>query len=96
MTNFLDIIHRLSLIKKTHDVSETGVSPSSGKKGTPTLLGLALFIGPNRVGVHFLPDDGDRLQSPKRREFSIKDRRRITSKLFVIQTKPQRDNKARR
>jgi hypothetical protein len=24
MTNFLDAIHRLSLIRKTHDISETG------------------------------------------------------------------------
>jgi len=32
----------------------------------------------------FLPDDGDRLQSPKRRVFFVKDRRWIMSKKFVI------------
>jgi hypothetical protein len=40
MTNFLDIINRLSLIKKMHDVSETGVClRHQVEKGTPTLLG---------------------------------------------------------
>jgi len=38
MANFLDIIHRLSLIK-TQDVSETGVCLRHQVKGTPTLLG---------------------------------------------------------
>jgi hypothetical protein len=33
-----------------------------------------------------LPDDGDRLQSPKRRVFLIEDRRWIMSKKFVILT----------
>jgi hypothetical protein len=79
MTNFLDIIHRLYLIKKkphTHNILETGVCLCHQvKKRTPTLLGpidraspcLHLSIGPNRVGVlFFLPDDGDRLQSAKR------------------------------
>jgi hypothetical protein len=38
MTNSLDIIHCLSLIKST-PFRDWSVSPSSSKKGTPTLLG---------------------------------------------------------
>jgi hypothetical protein len=45
MTNLLDIIHRLFLIK-THNVSETGVW-SHWVKDT-------YFIGPNRIGVFYL------------------------------------------
>jgi hypothetical protein len=56
MTNFMDIIHRLMIIK-IHDVSDRR-------------LRLALSIGPIRVGTPpLLPDDGDRFQSPKRRVF---------------------------
>jgi hypothetical protein len=58
ITNFLDIIHRLSLIEKyTRRFEDWSLSPSSSKKG-------------------HLPDDGDKLQSPKRRVcFLIKVRR---------------------
>jgi hypothetical protein len=60
MSNFLDIIHRLFLIK-THDVSKTGVCLRYQVKDTYS-------VGRNRLGV-LLPDEGDRLQSPKRRVF---------------------------
>jgi hypothetical protein len=43
------------------------------------------LLGPTEQ-VSFLPDDGDRLQSPKRRVFLIKDRRWLMSKKFVILT----------
>jgi hypothetical protein len=46
--------------------------------------GLDLSIGPNRVGV--LPDDGNRLQSPKLRVFLIRDRQWMMSKKSVILT----------
>jgi hypothetical protein len=77
MTNFLDIIHHLPLIKNTRRFGDW--SPYLRRQG------LALSIGPNRVGVLFLLDDGDRLQCPKRRVFFfIKDRRWIMSKKSVI------------
>jgi hypothetical protein len=62
MTNLLDIILRLFVIK-THNVSETEVSPSSGKRH---LLDPIDRASPY---LRCLPDDGDRLQSPKRRVF---------------------------
>jgi hypothetical protein len=84
LTNFLDISIVLSLIKNTRCFGDwnTRMSPSSviGRR-----WGLDLSIGPNRVGV-LLPDDGDRLQSPKLRVFLIRDRRWIMSKKSVILT----------
>jgi hypothetical protein len=41
MTNFLDIIHRLSLIKDTRRFGDWSLPPSSGKKDTYS-------FGPNR------------------------------------------------
>jgi hypothetical protein len=38
MTNFLDIIHCLSLVKNTQRFGDWNLCPSSGKR-TPTLLG---------------------------------------------------------
>jgi hypothetical protein len=72
MTNFLDI-HRLSLIKKTHDVLETGVSVIRWKRGH-------LLCWTQQIEL--VPIPRDRLQSPKRRVcfFYIKDRRWIMSK----------------
>jgi hypothetical protein len=40
-------------------------------------------LGPTEQ-VFFLPDDGDRLQSPKRRIFLINDRRWIMSKSLIF------------
>jgi hypothetical protein len=63
MASFLDIICRLSLIKKTHDVSETGVClRHQVKKGTLTLLGPIDTASPYLLMT-------DRLQFPKRRVF---------------------------
>jgi hypothetical protein len=52
MTNFLDIIHRLSLIKKnTYDVSETGVClRHQVKKDTYS-------VAPNRWNYSLSPDN---------------------------------------
>jgi hypothetical protein len=41
------------------------------------------LLGPTEY-VSFLPNDGDRLQSPKRRVSFFKDRRWIMSRKFVI------------
>jgi hypothetical protein len=84
MTNFLDVIHRLSLIKDIRRFGDWCLSSSSGK--TPTLLGPI-----NRASPYLISgDDGDRLRSPKRRVSFIKDRRWITSRKFVISTKHYR------
>jgi hypothetical protein len=66
MTNFLDIIHRLSLIKETHTrrFGDWSLSPSSGKKRTPTLLGTI-----DRTSPYLPDDDGDRLVSETSRVF---------------------------
>jgi hypothetical protein len=79
MTKCLDIIHRLSLIKRTHDVSETGVCLCHQVKKD-----LALSVGPNRVGVLFylMMETDSSLRNVVC--FLIKDRRWIMSKKFVI------------
>jgi hypothetical protein len=45
MTNFLHIIHRLSLIKDTRRFGDWSLSPSSGKKDTYN-------VGPNRASPY--------------------------------------------
>jgi hypothetical protein len=84
----LDITHGLFLIKKTLDVSETGFRLRRQVKGH--LFWLAQWIVLVPIFGVLLPDDGDKLQSPKRRVFLIKDIQWIKSKKFVVLTKHHR------
>jgi hypothetical protein len=90
MTNFLDIIDRLSLIKKTHTrrFGDWSLSPSSGKKGTPTLLGQIKKSSP------YLRSGDSSLWNVV--FFFIKDRRWIMSKKFVISTTHDRHKPSER
>jgi hypothetical protein len=74
---------------KTHDVSETGVclrhtyTPWPDQLCCPEIVTSYWAL---QSRCRFLHNDGDGLQSPKRRVFLIKDRRWIMSKNFVTLT----------